>query len=181
MLQIIVPGIELWDETKEEFVMGAEPQLLELEHSLDSISKWEARWNKAFISKKDKSYEETIDYIKCMTLTPNVSPEVYTRLSKDNISEVEKYISAPMTATYFPKDGSGKGGNDVVTSEVIFYWMVSFQIPFECQYWHLNRLIALIRVCEIKNKPAKKRNSKELASRYAAQNAANRRRFGSRG
>lgn len=181
MLQIIVPGVELWDEVKEEFVMGAEPQPLQLEHSLDSISKWEARWNKAFISKRDKSREETIDYIKCMTLTKNVDPDVYTRLSRDNFSDVEKYISAPMTATYFPKDGNGKGGNEVVTSELIFYWMVSFQIPFECQYWHLNRLIALIRVCEMKNKPSKRRSSKDLASRYAAQNAANRRRYGSKG
>lgn len=181
MLQIIVPGVELWDEKNEEFIMDPPPQLLELEHSLDSISKWESNWNKAFISKKDKTYEETVDYIKCMTRTENVNPDVYTRLSRDNFAKVEKYISAPMTATYFPKDESGKSSNEVVTSELIFYWMVAFQIPFECQYWHLNRLIALIRVCEMKNKSPKKRGKRELASHYASQNAANRRRFGSRG
>lgn len=180
MLQIIVPGIEFWDEQKEEFVC-TDPQLLELEHSLESISKWESRWNKAFISKRDKSYEETIDYIKCMTLTENVNPDVYTRLSKEHFSQVEKYISAPMTATYFAKTESGKANNEVVTAELILYWMISLQIPFECRHWHLNRLLALIRVCNTKNQPPKKTSKRELASRYAAQNAARRKRLNSRG
>ena len=181
MLQITVKGVEQWDDKTEEFSWLEEPVTLRLEHSLVSISEWESKWNKAFISKKDKTREETIDYVKCMTLTRNVDPSVYDRLSRENFDAIEKYISAPMTATYFPKDASGKGNNDVVTSELIYYWMIALQIPFECQRWHLNRLLALIRVCNAKNQPPKKRGAKELAGRYAAQNAANRRRFGSKG
>lgn len=181
MLQITVKGVEQWDDKTEEFSWLEEPVTLCLEHSLVSISEWESKWNKAFISKKDKTREETIDYIKCMTLTRNVSPSVYERLSQENFDAIEKYISAPMSATYFAQEASGKNNNEVVTSELIYYWMIALQIPFKCERWHLNRLLALIRVCNAKNQPPKKRGARELASRYAAQNAANRRRFGSKG
>lgn len=181
MLRILVPiSPEGWDEEKEEFV---EPkyQMLQLEHSLISISKWESKWCKAFFSKREKTYEETIDYIKCMTITQNVKPEVYEHLTRKNISEIEKYIAAPMTATYFNDAKNGKPNNETVTSELIYYWMIALNIPFDCEKWHLNRLLTLVRVCNLKNTPPKKMSRRELASRNAALNAARRNRLNTRG
>ena len=181
MLYITVPSVELWDEVKEEFVKTKE-QTLQLEHSLVSISKWEAKWCKVFLSKKEKTYEETIDYIKCMTITQNVSPDTYKYLTKDNIEQINKYISAPMTATWFSEDKSGSRSNsEQVTSELIYYWMIAFNIPFECQKWHLNRLLTLIRVCNIKNKPAKKMSKSDIMRRNASLNAARRKQLNTNG
>lgn len=180
MLQIIVPGIELWDEEKEEFArINDKP--LQLEHSLLSISKWESKWHKPFLIKKDKTREELLDYIKCMTITPNVSPETYLCLSEENIKDIRNYIDDSMTATTFTKDENSKPNRDIVTSEVIYYWMVAHNIPFECQKWHINRLMTLIRVCNIKNAPPKKRSRKDIASRYAAINEARRKQLNTRG
>lgn len=183
MLTIKVPiGPEEWDDEKEEFL---EPPylVLELEHSLVSISKWESKWNKAFLSGKEKSVEETVDYIKCMTLNEDVDPDVYNHLTQDNVTEINKYIEAPMTATVLPKDRGNNGGKskEVTTSELIYYWMIAQNVPFECQYWHLNRLLTLIRVCSVKNNPPSKRSKGELMRDYAAINKANRAKFNSKG
>lgn len=180
MLQIVVPGCELWDEQTEEFKQEKD-QILQLEHSLISLSKWESKWCKVFLSKQEKSYEETIDYIKCMTLTQNVDPEVYNRLTRENVSEIEKYIAAPMTATYFSNDQNKSSSREQITSELIYYWMIALNIPFECQKWHLNRLLTLIRVCEIKNRPPKKMSKSAIMSRNAALNAERRKRLNSNG
>ena len=181
MLQITIPGEELFDEDKQEFITLKE-QTLQLEHSLISLSKWESKWCKVFLSKQEKTFEETIDYIKCMTLTPNVSPDVYSRLTPANFKEIEDYIAAPMTATYFSKDRSGgRSSGEQTTSELIYYWMIALNIPFECQKWHLNRLITLIRVCNIKNQPPKKMSKKDIASRNAALNAARRKQLNTKG
>lgn len=180
MLRITVPAVEYWDEQREMFVYTKE-QTLQLEHSLVSLSKWESKWKKAFLTKKDKTYEETLDYIKCMTLTQNVDPDVYLHLTNKNIEEINAYISDPMTATYFSDEGQKKGSNEIVTAELIYYWMIALNIPLECQKWHLNRLLALIRVCEIKNSPPKKRSRKEIMSRNAALNAARRKKLNSKG
>ena len=125
--------------------------------------------------------EETLDYIKCMTLTKNVNPEVYNHITRTNIQEINDYIDAPMTATTFSKDESGKRNREIITAELLYYWMIDAKIPFECQKWHLNRLITLIRVCSIKNTPPKKRSSRETANRYAAMNAARRKQLNSKG
>lgn len=180
MLQIDIPNGEFWDERRNKFVV-IEGSTIQLEHSLVSLSKWESKWNKAFFSKREKTPEEILDYVQCMTLTPNVKPEVYACLSEDNVAQIRDYISAPMTATVFPSDKQSGNNRETTTSELIYYWMISLNIPFECQYWHLNRLLTLIRVCNVKNAPPKKTSKRDLASRYAAQNAANRKRFGSRG
>lgn len=181
MLQITIPALEFWDEELEQF-SSTKAQTLQLEHSLVSISKWESKWCKPFLSKVDKTREETIDYIRCMTLTQNVSPDVYNRLSNDNIQLINDYINAPMTATTFSDDGSHrKGRGEIVTSELIYYWMVAQNIPFECQKWPLNRLLTLIRVCNVKNQKPKKRSQKELMSRNAALNAARRKQLNSKG
>lgn len=180
MLRLTIPAVEKWDEAKQEFIYTKE-QTLELEHSLVSLSKWESKWCKPFLSNTEKTYEETMDYIKCMTLTKNVSQEVYTCLTNSNIDEVKEYISDPMTATYFSEGKNGKGGREIVTAELIYYWMISLNIPFECQKWHLNRLIALIKVCDIKNQPPKKRSRREIMSRNAALNAARRKQLNTKG
>ena len=180
MLKITIPSAELWDEDKEEFVYTKE-QTLQLEHSLVSLSKWESKWCKAFLSKHEKTFEETVDYIKCMTLTQNVNSDVYQYLTNKNIAEINRYIEAPMTATYFSDDKIGKTSREQVTSELIYYWMVALNIPFECQKWHLNRLLTLVKVCNIKNQPPKKRSRKEILSRNAALNAARRKQLNTKG
>lgn len=181
MLEISVQmAPEGWDEVKQEFV-APKTVVLQMEHSLVSLSKWESKWCKSFFSKKEKTLEETIDYFKCMTLTKNVDPEVYSRFSQTNIAEINKYIEAPMTATYFSEDKNQKANRETVTSELIYYWMISLNIPFECQKWHINRLLTLIRVCNIKNQPPKKMSKRDIMSRNAALNAARRQQFNSRG
>lgn len=181
MLEIVIPATEYWDEQKEEFVNTKE-QTLQLEHSLLSLSKWEMKWNVPFLSKADKTPEQTIDYIKCMTLTQNVSPDVYTRLTKENIIQINDYIAAPMTATTFSDEKKkGKSSSEQVTAELIYYWMVALQIPFECQKWHLNRLLTLVRVCDIKNQPPKKMSKRDVMSRNAALNAARRKQLNTTG
>ena len=180
MLQITIPGIELWDESREIFTQTKE-QTLQLEHSLVSLSKWESKWGKAFLSKQEKTYEETIDYIKCMTITQNVDPNVYNYLSKSIIDKITEYIEAPMTATYFSKEQSSGNSREQVTSELIYYWMIALNIPFECQKWHLNRLLTLIRVCNIKNQPPKKMSKRAIMSRNAAINAARRKQLNTKG
>ena len=181
MLTLRIPiSQEGWDEEKQEFV---EPrcQTLQLEHSLVSLSKWESKWQKPFYSKKEMTDEEALDYIKCMTLSKNVDPDVYTHITRENVKEVMDYIENPMTATTFGKNDKGQVNKEVITSELIYYWMIASNIPFECQKWHLNRLITLIRVCSIKNTPPKKRSKREIMSRNAALNAARRQQMNTSG
>lgn len=180
MLQITIPADELWDESKEEFVIVNKEETLQLQHSLVSISKWESKWCKPFLSKEAKTYEETLDYIKCMTITQNVKPEVYDRLTKYNIEAITNYIDAPMTATTF-NDRSNGSTRQIITSELIYYWMIASNIPMECQKWHLNRLLTLIRVCNIKNTPAKKMNRRDIINQYASLNAARKQQFNTKG
>ena len=180
MLQITIPAGEQWDEINQVFINTKE-QTLQLEHSLVSLSKWESKWCKAFLTKNEKTDEETIDYIKCMTITQNVDPNTYNCLTKENVEQIKKYIEAPMTATYFSEEHSGKSSREQVTSELIYYWMIALNIPMECQKWHLNRLLTLIRVCNIKNQPPKKMSKRAIMSRNAALNAARRKQLNTRG
>lgn len=183
MLLITVPlNEEGWDEEKQEFVIP-KTVTLQLEHSLISLSKWESKWCKAFLSKGEKTYEQTLDYIKCMTITKNVDEEVYSRLTRANIDAINKYIEAPMTATHFYSDENKKktGSKETITSELIYYWMIALQIPVEFEKWHLNRLLTLIEVCNRKNQPPKKRSQREIMSRNAALNAARRKQLNTRG
>lgn len=180
MLQIIIPGIEQWDETKEEFIQTKE-QTLQLEHSLVSLSKWESKWCKPFLDKQKKTDEETLDYIKCMTITQNVKPEVYNGINDSHITQIRKYIDAPMTATTINEGGNGRSNREIVTSELIYYWMLAFNIPFECQKWHLNRLLTLIRVCNVKNQSPKKMSKKAIMSRNAELNEARKKQLNTNG
>lgn len=171
MLEIKVPiSPEGWDDKNECFV-EPEVKVLRLEHSLVSLSKWESKWCKPFLSKEEKTDEETLDYIKCMTLTQNVDSSVYEHLTRENVEEIRKYIDFPMTATTFNNHAQGGRGRETVTSELIYYWMIALNIPFECQKWHLNRLLTLIRVCNVKNTPPKKMSQSEILRQQADLNA----------
>lgn len=181
MLQIEIPlSPEGWDEEKEKFVTG-KSLTLQLEHSLVSLSKWESKWNKPFLAKGERTLEETLDYIKFMTLTKNVDDSVYRKLTTENIQQINDYISAPMTATTFYEDKQTKGSKEIVTAELIYYWMIALNIPFECQKWHLNRLLTLVRVCNVKNAPPKKMSKRDIASRNAQLNAARRKQLNTKG
>jgi hypothetical protein len=179
MLIITIPKIEQYDELKDEF-SSIKEQVLHLEHSLVSLSKWESKWHKPFLSKEEKNFKESVDYIRCMTVTQNVDENVYRGINDNHIKEVMKYIEESMTATVFPKDKTPPG-REIITSEIIYYWMVALNIPFECQKWHLNRLLTLINVCKIKNNPPKKMSRKELMSRNASLNAMRRQSLNTRG
>lgn len=181
MLQITIPPLEQWDEKKQEFVYSKE-QILQLEHSLVSLSKWESKWQKVFLSKEEKTLEQIIDYIKCMTVTQNVDPKVYEYLTDTNIEDINTYIKSPMTATFFSKEiDNARPSREPVTSELIYYWMISLGIPVEFQKWHLNRLLTLIRVCNIKNQPPKKHSKRDILSRNAALNAARKKQYNTKG
>lgn len=180
MLQITIPSTEMWDENKQEFVY-TKAYTLQLEHSLVSLSKWERKWRKPFLDKKKKTFEETVDYVRCMTVTQNVPPDIYRCLTDENIAQINSYIDDPMTATTFSDDKSKGGSRRIITAEIIYHQMIYFNIPFECQKWHLNSLMTLIRVCDIESRPPKKMSRREVMSRNAALNAARRKRLNSRG
>lgn len=179
MLSLNIPANELFDEERGEFIT-LKPQTLQLEHSLISLSKWESKWCKPFLSRENRPVNEIIDYVKCMTITGNVDPIVYRCLTKENLDEVQQYIDSPMTATTF-SDRNPKPSREIITSELIYYWMISAGIPFECQKWHLNRLLTLIRVCSIKNTPAKKMNKAEILAQNANLNKIRKAASGTKG
>lgn len=179
MLKITIPAAELFDG-QENFIQVKE-QTLQLEHSLVSLSKWESKWHKAYLSRKKKTPAESRDYVRCMTLTQNVNPNVYLALTPALLRQVNAYIDDPMTATTFPKGFKKSGSQETVTAEIIYYWMICYNIPFECQKWHLNRLLTLINVCNAKGQKPQKIPQSELRAQYRAINAANKKKFNTRG
>jgi hypothetical protein len=179
MLRLEIVISENYNEEIQEFV-EAETFILWLEHSLLSVSKWESKWELPFLSSIDKTEEQVLDYIRMM-FSGDVFPEgVLGKFTALNYDEINSYINAPMSATIFPKTKEESSG-EVVTAELIYYWMITLGIPFECQTWHLNRLLALIKVCNIKNAPKKKLSRAEIVARNRELNAQRRREMGSRG
>ena len=165
---------EMWDEENEEFVyVGPEEPLdLKLEHSLVSISKWESKYHKSYLDTKDKTPEEVLDYVSMMVVGKEIDSNVLYALSEEQIKEIADYIDNPMTATTIKEDKNSKSkGEEFITSELIYYWMTAMNIPFECQYWHINRLITLIRICAIKNNPDKEKKKRLSQSDLALRRA----------
>jgi hypothetical protein len=182
MLSINVDGDEFYNEEINEFTIvgGFE---LKLEHSLISLSKWESKFQKPFLSSSDKSPEEILSYVKFMSLDDSVGFEQINQLSQENLEEINAYVESPQSATTFGELPSQKSyrGNEVITAELIYYWLVAFNIPFECESWHLNRLFSLIRICNIKNSSPKKVSRHEAASRNRELNAKRKAELGTKG
>jgi hypothetical protein len=181
MLRIIIEGEEGFNEETNEFIPSTDDLILELEHSLLSLSKWESKYQKPFLSAGKKTTDEIFGYLKAMVVTPNVDPGVLSRLSQKDIDKIQEYIDSSQSATTFGVMPERRGPGEVITSELIYYWIVSFNIPFECQTWHLNRLFALIRICNIKNSKPKKMSRHELAMRNRELNAKRREALGTSG
>jgi hypothetical protein len=173
MLRIIIPGDEVYDEIDESFYTVGD-FVLELEHSLISLSKWESKFQKPFLTTGKKSPEEILEYIYAMVLTPDIDKAFYNRFTQDNLDQINEYIESKQTATTFGKMPEHRGRGETITAELIYYWMLTFNIPFECQYWHLNRLFSLIRICNIKNSKPTKLSRSEIAARNRELNAQRR-------
>lgn len=178
MLQITVDEQELFDTSKNEFIY-VKQQTLSLEHSLVSLAKWEAKWHKPFLSQASKTEEELIDYIRCMTITQNVNPLVYAGLTDAHYTAIRSYMDDPMTATTINRRNKSHK-REIITAEVIYYWMIALNIPFECQKWHLNRLLTLVDVVSLKSNPEKMSKNEILRSNREL-NAARRKKLHTKG
>ena len=179
MLTITIPSYELFNDVTQEFISEHE-RVIQLEHSLLSISEWESRWNKPFLSNMEKTSNEIIDYVRCMTLTEGVPETAYLYIDNEQYKLINDYIAAPMTATTI-SEPPGKVSREIMTSELLYYYMIAANIPFECERWHLNRLLTLIRICSIKSQPEKKRPINEVMKSNAALNAARKKQFNTKG
>lgn len=173
MHEIIIPEDELYDESSGTFIT-IRKQTIRLEHSLLSVSKWESKWHIPFFDVKPKTQQQLLDYIRCMTLTQNVPPEAYLGITREISSEVLAYCDDPMTATKIKDDPSKSKSRKIITSEQIYYWMFKYNIPIECEKWHINRLLTLIRVCNIEESPKKKMSANDTKAQYRALNRARR-------
>lgn len=179
-ISITVPERELYDEANERFIEIPKTTLV-LEHSLLSISKWESKWHKPYLSNEKRTKEESLDYIRCMTINQNVNKNVYYGLTKSNMREIQKYIQDPMTATTINKQNS-KMSREIITNELIYYWMCELGIPFQpCEKWHLNHLLMLIEVVSIKRQPSKKMSKSAIMKQNHSLNAARRAKHHTRG
>jgi len=180
MLTITIPKSELYNEVDNRFITIDEV-VVELEHSLASLSKWESKYQKPFLVPGTKSTEEILGYIEAMILTPGVPSSAMMGLTKENLIDIQKYIDSPQTATTFRQMPGSKGKSEIVTSELVYYWMISANIPLACENWHLNRLFTLIRVFEVKNSKPKKMTKSQLAQYHRDLNAQRRQQLNSTG
>lgn len=187
MKKVHIPAGSLFNELDQTFI-ETKPIDLELEHSLASISKWECKWHLAFFEDKKKTNEQILDYIRCMTLNPDVDPNVYLVIPQEAIKEIGEYIEDAMTSINWPnqqQNGNtrtyGKPSQEKITSELIYYWMFTQNIPLECENWHVNKLLSVIRMCSLKNTPPKKGNRNAILARNASLNAARRKALGTTG
>ena len=179
MYQLEIPAREFYDETDSSFITFKK-ESLQIEHSLVSLSKWESKYKKPFISNFEMTPDEVLDYIRFMTITRNVDPLVFQALPEEALDKIKDYISDSMTATTFTDESHG-GNRERITSEIIYYWMLSLNIPVEFERWHLSRLLTLIRVCEVKSSKSKKMPRAEVANKYKELNAARKKKYNTKG
>lgn len=165
MLTLVITPRRLWDERSNKFVKLDKETTIVLEHSLVSISKWEARWHKAFLADRKKTSEEMIDYIRCMTITKNVNPLVYNTLTDEQFQQIADYIEDPMSAAVVHGGKKKTNKREVLTSDMIYYYMVAAQIDWQAQTWHLNRLLKLIEIYGIKQEE-NERDAKAKQGKY---------------
>lgn len=170
---------EGFDDRTSEFV-ESDVIIIELEHSLVSLSKWESKWEAPFLSTESKTEEQVLDYIRMMNFRGDFPEEALPKFRAEDFDEINTYINARMSATWF-SDRKAARSREVVTAELIYYWMIALGIPFECQDWHLNRLLTLVKVCNLKNAPKTKMTAAESASRNRELNAQRRQATGSKG
>ena len=180
MLQLEIAGAEYWDEAKEEFI-SSPGGILRLEHSLRSLKKWESKWKKPYLSQKEMTAEELLDYIRCMTLGPEKDPLIYQSLTFDQLVKIKEYINDPMTATTFRKEEDAPKNRSITTAEILYYEMSELNIPYTCDTWNLNQLMTLIHVCAIKRAPKKKGRNKNSAQNRKNLNKQRREQYGTRG
>lgn len=179
MLTIVIPLSEGFDEGSGEFV-DLQTYTLDLEHSLVSLSKWESKWEQPFLG-GDKTTDQTLDYVRMMILGDQPDEKVFACLTSENFKAIDVYINAKMTATTFNERQKQQQSREIVTGELVYYWMVSLNIPFECQHWHLNRLLTLIRVCNVKNTPKEKMSKADVIRQQRELNDARRKQTGTKG
>jgi hypothetical protein len=179
MLRLSIATSEAYDEAAGEFV-SAEVEEILLEHSLVSLSKWESKWEVPFLDSTQKTNEQVLDYVRMMFSGDDFPEHLVKHFTKIHFGLINDYINAKMSATWIAEQPA-KGAREIITAELIYYWMIALGIPFECQNWHLSRLLMLIKVCNIKNSPKKKMNSQNLAARHRELNAQRRAETGSRG
>lgn len=180
MLKLIINQEEHYDELTNEFVK-LNGQTIELEHSLLSLSKWESIYQIPFLGPETKTSEQVMTYIKCMVLTPDVDESIFQYFTQEDLDKIDKYINSKESATTFGIMPQQKGPGEVITSELIYYWMVAFNIPFECETWHINRLFSLVRICNIKNSKPKKMSRHEIAEQNRALNEQRRKQYNTTG
>ena len=178
MLQLKLPKIRLFKEATEEYVYY-EPLTVKLEHSLISIQRWESKWHKSFLSAESLTQEELFDYIRCMSLNPDIDPTFVSRLTPDDFNKIREYMNEPMTATVIHRSKPRGGRPPIITAELIYYWMTAYNIPFECSKWHIKQLLTLVEVCSVKSNPGGK--TRGTAAERAAMNKARRAKTGSKG
>lgn len=180
MLTLMVGGKESFDTKTEKFVKVGGTQL-QLEHSLVSLSKWESKHEKPFLGQGTKSGEEIFDYVRCMLLDEETPEELLYELDEDNFREVNDYLDAKMSATWFSEQTHKPRSREVITAELIYYWMIQFQIPWEAQHWHLSRLFTLIQVCNHKAEKPKKMSKADIMARNRELNEQRKKQLGTTG
>lgn len=180
MLRIAIGGNEYYDE-RENRIIEIPAKVVCLEHSLRSIAKWESKWNIPFLSNKEKTREQSVDYIRCMETTGRIDLSFMDLITPEQTKRVSEYINANMTATTITHRGGRKPSREIITAEILYYWMIQYGIPSEYDKWHLNRLLTLIEVCSIKSGPQQKMGHKEQMAQQRALNEARRAQFKTRG
>ena len=181
---VTVPKSEVYDEENDIFYEIKNEVTLVMEHNLIAISRWESKFHKPYLTKDTKTNEEILYYLECMTITKGVESYVYRCIPKSELLRITEYINDPMTGTTVRESPYAKkqGKEEIQSAELLYYYMFKLGIPKECENWHLNRLMTLMKVYGAKDeKPDGKASRSELIARNRAINARNRSKYHSKG